>query len=379
MAKQYDINPVWIEKRGLWRARVQKNGVRKEFTSSTPGRAGKREVLERAEKWLAGGLSDRDPTVAEVAAEWLEKVLQNTGKTSWRQYNTHVRNYIVPVIGSLHMSQLTNEQQLQDVIDKAFRCGVRDGRELSAKTLTNLRGTITAILRYARKAGYTTLHAENVQIPKRARRGERRAMQPDELRTLFASDETIRCREIVTDRLIHAYRFQVLTGLRPGELIGLQWSDISGGRCQIRRSINYHGEVTPGKNYNARRTFIIPALAVEELKKQKAMLNADGVCSDYVFPDDEGNPLRHKNYRRALLRYCTHNGIEDTCPYELRHTWYSINKSLPVELVKQMGGHSESMDTFGVYGHQIDGEAERFALMLNDTIGSILDTTHSPT
>lgn len=374
MPKQYDINPEWDAKRKKWRVRVQKDGVRKAFTSATPGRAGKKDVLDRAEKWLAGGMSDRDPTVAEVAEEWLEEVLQNTGKTSWRQYNSHVRNYIVPSIGHLRMSQLTNEQQIQNVINKAFKSGARDGRELSAKTLMNLRGTLSALLRYARKSGYTTLHMESVQIPKRAKRGERRTMQPEEIRTLFRASNTMDHRKAVPDRLIHAYRFQVLTGLRPGELIGLQWRDITDGKCSIRRSINYHGEITPGKNANARRTFIVPPLALRELEEQKAMLESEGVDSEYVFPDDDGDPLCHWDYRRALLRYCRHNGIEDTCPYELRHTWYSINKALPAELVKQMGGHSESMDTFGIYGHQIDGEAERFAGMLNDTIESLLGT-----
>ena len=31
------------------------------------------------------------------------------------------------------------------------------------------------------------------------------------------------------DDYIHAYRFQLLTGLRPGELLGLRWADIRGG------------------------------------------------------------------------------------------------------------------------------------------------------
>lgn len=372
MAKQYDINPVWIEKRGLWRARVQKNGVRKEFTSSTPGRAGKREVLERAEKWLAGGLSDRDPTVAEVAAEWLEKVLQNTGKTSWRQYNTHVRNYIVPVIGSLHMSQLTNEQQLQDVIDKAFRCGVRDGRELSAKTLTNLRGTITAILRYARKAGYTTLHAENVQIPKRARRGERRAMQPDELRILFSVD-TVEVRgKSVPEWFIYAFRFMTLTSLRPGELRGLKWSDIDRKTVHISRSINGYNETTAGKNANARRTFVLPELAVEILRNQRTMLEEAGIQSEYVFPDRKGGSAAQDALRRHLKHYCESCGIVPVSPYELRHTWFSINKALPRELVKMMGGHSESMDTFGVYGHELDGEREKMASLLDGVLQALL-------
>lgn len=392
MAKERVLTPIWVEGRGYWRLRVQKDGVRREFTVSERGRRGKKKVVERAEAWLDGTDVEQEqkqeqeeeeeegegegevrvPTVAETAAEWLDEVLETTGKTAWRQYNTYVKNYIIPAIGKLRVSELTNEQQIQKIINKAFRSGVRSGKKLSAKTLMNLRGTCSGFLKYARKAGLTTLRMENVTIPKMAVRGEKRTLQPEELRTLFTSDETTYRHRPVRDRLIHAYRFHVITGLRPGELIGLQWKDIQAGRCSIVRSINYYGEVTPGKNYNARRPFVLPQTAVEELKKQKADLERDGIRSDYVFPDKYGNPLKHKEYRRALLRYCEHNGIEDTCPYELRHTWYSINKALPTELVKQMGGHSASMDTFGVYGHEIEGEAQKFALMLDETLSEII-------
>ena len=374
MSRPRDIHAVWETSRKRWLVRVQMNGIRRKFTSGTPGRAGRIEAEERATAWLNGteNVSERDPTIKEAAEEWLEEVLSNVGKTSWRQYNTHIRNYVIPVIGDLRFSQLTNEQQLQNVINKAFKSGARNGKPLMAKSLLNLRGALSGFLKFARKCGYTTMRMENVEIPKKAEHGVRRAMQPQELRTLFSSETTVSRGQDVSCWYIHAFRFHVLTGLRPGELIGLKWGDIRDGICSITRSINYHGEVTPGKNYNARRTFLVPMRALGELDRQREMLDARGVKSEYVFPRQDGEPVPHKTYRRELLRYCERNDIEDTCPYELRHTWYSVNKLLPAELVKQMGGHSESMDTFGVYGHQLEGEAERFAAMLDDTVTSLL-------
>lgn len=42
----------------------------------------------------------------------------------------------------------------------------------------------------------------------------------------MTSDKTMfRGKEIV-DPYVNAYRFAVLTGLRPGELLGLQWKDV---------------------------------------------------------------------------------------------------------------------------------------------------------
>ncbi len=52
-------------------------------------------------------------------------------------------------------------------------------------------------------------------------------------------------------------RFHVLTGLRPGKLAGLKWTDIKDGTVYIRRSINQLGETTTGKNHNAQRNFAL--------------------------------------------------------------------------------------------------------------------------
>ena len=73
-----------------------------------------------------------------------------------------------------------------------------------------------------------------------------------------------------------------------------------------------------------------------------------------------------------LRRCCEYNGITVVTPYELRHTFVSIAKSLPVGMVKSIVGHSESMDTFGVYGHAIKGEDAAITAALEDAFRSVL-------
>ena len=45
----------WEEKYQRWRIAVQKDGVRKQFYSSTPGRTGQREANAKADRWLDDG------------------------------------------------------------------------------------------------------------------------------------------------------------------------------------------------------------------------------------------------------------------------------------------------------------------------------------
>ena len=77
-------------------------------------------------------------------------------------------------------------------------------------------------------------------------------------------------------------------------------------------------------------------------------------------------------YRKHWQRYCSHNKIAPVTLYELRHTFVSVAKMLPVGEVKQLVGHSKSMDTFGVYGHALDGEDVQTAQKINGLFERII-------
>ncbi|MGN0184267.1 MAG: hypothetical protein ACI4AL_04055 [Aristaeellaceae bacterium] len=65
------------------------------------------------------------------------------------------------------------------------------------------------------------------------------------------------------------------------------------------------------------------------------------------------------------------HGIKSSL-HELRHTFISLNKAdLPLELMKSVVGHSSSMDTFGVYGHEIEGERHRAAQIIDGVFQSV--------
>jgi len=146
-------------------------------------------------------------------------------------------------------------------------------------------------------------------------------LQPKDLETLFAVDTTIYKGKRVKEEYIHAYRFQALTGLRPGELRGLRWEDIDENRVFIQRSINVFGEETKGKNENAVRSFVLSDLARQELDAQAQEYPSE---NGYVF----GLPSPTA-YRERWQKYCESNNITRTTPYELRHTFVSVAKTLP--------------------------------------------------
>jgi integrase len=221
---------------------------------------------------------------------------------------------------------------------------------------------MVSFCKYLRKMKVTGFTPEDITIPKGAPVGVRNILQPDDIVTLFSVDTTIYKGKLVKDPYINAYRLEVLTGLRPGELRGIMRNDFKQGRLEVRRSINEDNEITTGKNENAIRSVYLGEIAEAIVKDQASKSN--GL---YLFqmPTTE-------TYRKFFQRYCNANGIPKTTPYELRHTFVSLAQSLPEGWVKQLVGHSKSMDTFGVYGHAVSGMDRQITSALDGVFTSIL-------
>ena len=53
----------WLENYGRWQIKVQKDGVRRTFTCSTPGRAGQRQCHAKADAWLDDNITDTNARI----------------------------------------------------------------------------------------------------------------------------------------------------------------------------------------------------------------------------------------------------------------------------------------------------------------------------
>lgn len=347
----------WSEKRKMWIVSEQKNGERKWFYSSKPGRTGQREANAKADRWLDADILNTNIKVEAMYEEYLASVKATTSTCNWQKIQSHGKVWILPNIGKMQVGKLTLAH-LQKIIDKACAKG------LAKKSLSNIRATITAFIKYCRKANITDLACDDLSIPKSARKKGKRILQPNELKILFSVDTTVFNKERIPDEMINAYRFQVLTGLRPGELLGLRWEDVESNSGNMKQSKNSLGEFTTGKNENSVRKFALCKQAEELLRKQAQLTRFK---SPFVFGE-----FSQERYRHRFQQYCRVNGITVITPYELRHTFVSISKRLPEGDLKSIVGHSENMDTFGVYGHEVTGDIKRISGALTDVFDDVL-------
>ena len=370
----------WNASMHRWQIHVQADGVRKTFISSKANsrensKKGKIEAERKADAWLESHTVNGATRCSVLLDQFVEDVKARTGTSNYVQVEKFVRIHIKPVIGNVKIEDLS-EGHLQGVLNKARGHGrANTGEHLAEKTLKGIRATLTSFVKYCRKHRYTTLHIEELTIPSGAKRSERTILQPEALTVLMNDDATQWRGKICREPYIYAYRFAAVTGLRPGEVIGLRRINIKNGIYSVRRSINDYGETTDGKNENAMRSGALGDVAKAIIKDQEAALRERGIVSPFVFPDVDGGPMTQKKYYTHWKRYCEHHGItEGTKPYELRHTYCSVNDEMPDGLKKMTMGHSKSMDTDGVYGHRKRGDMERAAAFSDEAMAPYLKT-----
>lgn len=357
MKKLRTNEAAWLEKSGRWSIKVQRDGERKQFTSSKPGRKGKLEAERKADEWLEKGIA-KDQRFAAAYDDFVTAKRRETG-TSWTtQLDSVGRIYLKPYLEHKKVSDITT-QDWKNCILTAYERG------LSHKTLTNIRGAITNFHTYCEDAGIEIAPLRKLKVPDDAPTKEKTILQPDDLKTLFGCD-TLKWRgQNSKCWYINAWRLMVILGLRRGELCGLQRGDVQDGKLYIRRAVNRYGEITKGKTKAAQRCITLPAHALYILDEQAALLRAAGIVSAWLFPDGDGRVSDPDNLYKRWKSYANQHGIKSSL-HELRHTHISLMQDeMPENLLKRTVGHTKTMDTFGVYGHEVDGEAAKAARIID--------------
>jgi len=142
----------------------------------------------------------------------------------------------------------------------------------------------------------------------------------------------------------------LLTGMRRGELLGLQWE-------QIRNGFIYLTETKSGK---ARQIPINDRLAgvLKEVRR------GNQLKSPYVFCDSRGR--RFNEVTRSFTSACRRAGIEAFRFHDLRHTFAShlVMKGIGLKAVQELLGHADLTMTMR-YAHLSQGHLQEAVAALN--------------
>jgi len=111
-------------------ARDPQSGKRKVQWRSLPGCNGKREAQAECarivtEMQSGGYVAPDKTTVAQFLERWLAHIKTQVGASSFRRYRQHVRNTIIPALGTLRLAKLRPEQ-ISEMYSRALEVGAME-------------------------------------------------------------------------------------------------------------------------------------------------------------------------------------------------------------------------------------------------------------
>lgn len=263
----------------------------------------------------------------------------------------------------------------------------KDMTPLAAGTIHTFHRVLSAVLFRAVKWGYIQSNpAARADLPSLANRRAKYLDEPDARRLLeLLKDEPIKWRAIVT--------FDLLSGLRRGELAGLRWQDVNFNdqTIIIRQTSNY----LPGKGVyvdtpktkTSNRPLKLSRSAFLLLMEYKrwqdeqrdkmgdAWRDEDG----RVFTADDGAPLFPDSITKWFSDFVKRTGLPKVTVHSLRHTYASlmIADGVPLVVVSHQLGHAQTSTTANIYAHVI-ASAEAKAAQTFDKFNDIIVQEEAP-
>jgi integrase len=167
--------------------------------------------------------------------------------------------------------------------------------------------------------------------------------------------------EAIADELGRTYGPLVIVGaycgLRPSELIALEWRDVdrADGVLRVERAYSY-GVVKTPKTKGSRRRVPLPARAAEALETIGRRID-----TRLVFPGPRGSYIDQRNWRKREWKPALEAaGLPRARrPYDLRHSYaaWSLAAGVPAhDLARYMGTSLRMIDL--TYGHLVRGSEE---------------------
>jgi len=163
------------------------------------------------------------------------------------------------------------------------------------------------------------------------------------------------------------------TGMRSGELAGLQWTDIdwNGKFLEVRRAINRFGEVSSVKTKNGRRRVDLSDHLLETLsnyrreKQQEALKEGKSEIPEWIFANRFGSFIDIKNVKsRNFKRVLKKGGLRSIRFHDMRHTFASqlLSNGTNILYVSQQLGHANPQITMRIYAKWIPNKGQREAM-----------------
>ena len=310
-------------------------------------------------------------TLSQWLRKWLELYALPTIKQStYVSYESYVRLHLVPELGKSKLSSLS--------IDQLQRFFNKKQKQLSPKSLRNIYNMLHNCLEQAiinKHLTYNPLHG--VKLP---------PVLKKDITILSLSDQNILHSAVISSNTPAAFGiiFTLSTGLRLGELIGLQWSDLdfANHSIHIRRTVGRLLKVDESGNLIEKRTGVptteivtrspksktaqrniplFPAIwrdLMSYRNRQQEMLQVEGLLltpSTPIFSTTSGTIYEPRTYEDLFKRTLKSANLPNINFHALRHTFATraLEAGMDIKVLSSILGHAQASTTLNLYAHTL--------------------------
>lgn len=285
--------------------------------------------------------------------QWLKIKQPMITASTHANFTLIAENHLIPRFGKKKIGSI-KESDIQDYILYLYEKGrIDENGGLNVKTIRDIILVMRLALLYAYKEkAISLLNWDLIEYPKDIQSNRVISLSKDE------EQELIQCIYLDLNRKTAGILIALMTGLRIGELCGLQVKDISlsDNVITVNRTVqrifdkkkgSSYINVGPPKTLSSARTIPIPSLLGNIIKK----FYTDN--PNHYFLTGKTKPTEPRTYRQYFARFLKRNNLKSVKFHEIRHTFAVRAIEIPefdIKSLSEIMGHKNVSFTLNVYG-----------------------------
>ncbi len=302
-------------------------------------------------------ISDKRMKLSDAIEMYLVECEKTNKASTVRKYRYELKSFF-DIVGDAYLDHITAGFIRQKLMDS--------GKE--NRTLNGYIKVFKGFWTWAYRADFVTREVldklVNFQDTPEKERIQDKFLEPGELKKLFDGMSEY--------RWLLVSKFLCLTGMRIGELIALNRTDVWGTIIRINKTYDANNcIVTTPKSFDSKREIFIQAELkdlIDEIDRYvKDMKEKCGFESDLFFPNYDGSYLPYTTYGK-YLRETSERVLNRRCtPHIFRHTHCSMLAAagMSLDAISARLGHSDSKITKEIYLHRMAELKEKENEQLN--------------
>ena len=295
-----------------------------------------------------------DLTLDEWTERWLTGCAEPTLRPSTvRGYRCLIQNHIRPALGNRQLRAITrNDVQKFYNRLRQTKAQTRDHegeRNLADSMVRKIHMLLHEILEAAARSRLISQNPTSGTVIPKCSYSPKKVLNEEQLEVFM---EAIRREPMWYD----FFYTEITTGLRRGEICGLQWDDLDEqtGKLKVRRSIRVApgGELEIGETKTEKgvRSILLPPSTLHILRERHKSAMTQWIFPSLLTPEKPTSPNAAYQRLKDILRGA---GLPDIRFHDLRHTFatHALASGVDAKTLSGILGHTNASFTLDTYTH----------------------------